>query len=75
MVEHKVGELVLMRVAGAFGKPFEYLGIIKKVDDAMRIGEFVYFVEWNDGQDNWYSSESIEEMKSDLWTYYESQNR
>lgn len=74
MVEHKVGDLVLMVVA-PFGKRFQYLGIIKKIDDGIRIGTKTYFVEWDDGQDNWYSSETIEEMKSDLWTYYESQNR
>ena len=74
MVEHKVGELVLM-VLRTYERRYQYLGIIKKVDDGMMIGTKAYFVEWNDGPDNWYSSESIEEMKSDLWTYYETQNR
>ena len=74
MVEHKVGELVLM-VLRTYERRYQYLGIIKKVDDGMRIDTKTYLVEWDDGQDNWYSSESIEEMKADLWTYYESQNR
>ena len=69
-----MGELVLMALTN-FSKPVYFLGIIKKVDDGIMIGTKAYCVEWNDEQDNWYSSESIEEMKSDLWTYYESQNR
>ena len=74
MVKHKVGDLVLM-VLKTYERRYQYLGIIKRVDDAMRVQDFVFLVEWDDGQENWYSSESIEEMKADLWTYYESQNR
>lgn len=75
MVEHKVGELVLVRF-DTYGKKMQYLGIIKKVDSGIRNGTYACLVEWiDDGQDNWYASDTIEEMKMELEVYLESQNR
>ena len=69
MVTHKVGELVLMAFT-IYDKPVRLLGVIKKVHEQIKFRS--HLVEWFDGTDSWYSSESIEEMKSDLWSYLEA---
>ena len=69
-----MGELVLM-VLRTYERRYQYLGIIKKIDGGMRIDTKTYLVEWDDGEDNWYSDDTIDEMKLELRTYLESQNR
>ena len=66
MVTHKVGDLVLMETFTVSGEVRIYLGIIKKIDDGMT----TCFIEWHDGEHDWYSSETVDEMKSELRAYY-----
>ena len=74
MVTHRVGELVLLAFT-VYNKPIKILGVIKKIDSGFEIGTQTCCVEWFDGAEQWYTSEGIEEMKSDLWSYLEAQNR